>query len=151
MDMKPRLTYNLDSDYVEGPPGYVGPSYGYGPAVPNRGYYNGPRSAHAAALPPRPRVAVPYRPGRCVGGVATGRTGSENSPNGRDQSVELDRLGFELVTARRERLLALASKCVSRKGDALSSRPAASSHHTYENAPNASWCPVGYVNPSRTP
>jgi hypothetical protein len=70
-----------DSDYVEGPPVYVGPSYGYGPgpyvgprygygygpAVPNRGYYNGPRSAHAAALPPRPRVAVPYRPGRCVG------------------------------------------------------------------------------------
>jgi hypothetical protein len=68
-----------DSDYVEGPPVYVGPSYGYGPgpyvgprygygpAVPNRGYYSGPRSAYAAALPPRPRVAVPYRPGRCVG------------------------------------------------------------------------------------
>src|SRR6476660_5905161 len=63
-----------DSDYVEGPPVYVGPSYGYGygprpydvgprygygygPAVPNRGYYSGPRSAYAAALPPRPRVA----------------------------------------------------------------------------------------------
>ena len=72
-----------DSDYVEGPPVYVGPSYGYGygpgpyvgprygygygPAVPNRGYYSGPRSAYAAALPPRPRVAVPYRAGRCVG------------------------------------------------------------------------------------
>ncbi len=72
-----------DSDYVEGPPVYVGPSYGYGygpgpyvgprygygygPAVPNRGYYGGPRSAYAAALPPRPRVAVPYRAGRCVG------------------------------------------------------------------------------------
>ncbi len=71
-----------DSDYVEGPPVYVGPSYGYGygpgpyvgprygygygPAVPNRGYYSGPRSAYAAALPPRPRVAVPYRAGRCV-------------------------------------------------------------------------------------
>jgi len=72
-----------DSDYVEGPTVYVGPSYGYGygpgpyvgprygygygPAVPNRGYYSGPRSAYAAALPPRPRVAVPYRAGRCVG------------------------------------------------------------------------------------
>src|SRR5262245_53203408 len=41
--------------------------YGYGPAVPNRGYYSGLRSAYAAALPPRPRVAVPYRAGRCVG------------------------------------------------------------------------------------
>lgn len=72
-----------DSEYVEGPPVYVAPSYGYGygpgpyvgprygygygPAVPNRGYYSGPRSAYAAALPPRPRVAVPYRAGRCVG------------------------------------------------------------------------------------
>ena len=54
-----------DSDYVEGPPVYVGPRYG--PAVPNRGYYSGPRSAYAAALPPRPRVAVPYRAGRCIG------------------------------------------------------------------------------------
>jgi hypothetical protein len=45
---------------------YVGPryGYGYGPAVPNRRYYSGPRSAYAAALPPRPRVAVPYRAGR---------------------------------------------------------------------------------------
>ena len=74
-----------DSDYGEAPPVYVAPSYGYGygygpgpyvgprygygygPAVPNRGYYSGPRSAYAAALPPRPRVAVPYRAGRCVG------------------------------------------------------------------------------------
>ena len=71
-----------DSDYVEGPPVYVGPSYGYGygprpyvgprygygygPAVPNRRYYSGPRSAFATAPPPRPRVAVPYRAGRCV-------------------------------------------------------------------------------------
>src|SRR5271166_3640966 len=42
--------------------------YGYGPAVPNRRYYSGPRSAYAAALPPRPRVAVPNRHGRCVAG-----------------------------------------------------------------------------------
>ena len=72
-----------DSDYGEAPPVYVAPSYGYGygpgpyvgprygygygPAMPNRGYYSGPRSAYAAALPPRPRVAVPYRAGRCVG------------------------------------------------------------------------------------
>jgi len=56
--------------YGYGPRPYdVGPryGYGYGPAVPNRGYYSGPRSAYAAALPPRPRVAVPYRAGRCVG------------------------------------------------------------------------------------
>ena len=72
-----------DYDYGDGPSAYVGPrygygygprpyvgpqyGYGYGPAVPNRGYYRGPRSAYAAALPPRPRVAVPYRAGRCVG------------------------------------------------------------------------------------
>jgi hypothetical protein len=72
-----------DYDYGDGPSAYVGPrygygygprpyvgpqyGYGYGPAVPNRGYYSGPRSAYAAALPPRPRVAVPYRAGRCVG------------------------------------------------------------------------------------
>src|SRR6266566_3535623 len=56
--------------YGYGPRPYdVGPRFGYGsgPAVPNRGYYSGPRSAYAAALPPRPRVAVPYRAGRCVG------------------------------------------------------------------------------------
>ncbi len=54
--------------YGYGPRPYVGPRYGdgYGPAVPNRRYYSGPRSAYAAALPPRPRVAVPYRAGRCV-------------------------------------------------------------------------------------
>jgi hypothetical protein len=34
--------------------------------VPNRRYYSEPRSAYAAALPPRPRVAVPYRSARCV-------------------------------------------------------------------------------------
>src|ERR1700730_9340965 len=66
--------------YGYGPRPYVGPRYGYGygprpyvaprygdgsaPAVPNRRYYSGPRSAYAAALPPRPRVAVPYRAGR---------------------------------------------------------------------------------------
>jgi hypothetical protein len=71
-----------DDDYGYGPPTYVEPrygygyrprpyagpryGYGYGPAVPNRRYYSGPRSAYAAALPPRPRVAVPYRAGRCV-------------------------------------------------------------------------------------
>jgi hypothetical protein len=55
--------------YGYGPGPYVAPryGYGYGPAVPNRRYYSGPRSAYAAALPLRPRVAVPYRPGRCVG------------------------------------------------------------------------------------
>ena len=54
--------------YGYGPRPYVGPryGYGYGPAVPNRRYYSGPRSAYAAALPPRPRVVVPYRAGRCV-------------------------------------------------------------------------------------
>jgi hypothetical protein len=54
--------------YGYGPRPYAGPryGYGYGPAVPNRRYYSGPRSAYAAALPPRPRVAVPYRAGRCV-------------------------------------------------------------------------------------
>ena len=55
--------------YGYGPRPYAAPryGYGYGPAVPNRGYYSGPRSAYAAALPPRPRVAVPYRAGRCFG------------------------------------------------------------------------------------
>jgi hypothetical protein len=54
--------------YGYGPRPYVGAryGYGYGPAVPNRRYYSGPRSAYAAALPPRPPVAVPYRAGRCV-------------------------------------------------------------------------------------
>jgi hypothetical protein len=62
-DVGPRYGYGY------GPRPYVGPryGYGYGPAVPNRGYYSGPRSAYAAALPPRPRVAVPYRAGRCAG------------------------------------------------------------------------------------
>jgi hypothetical protein len=54
--------------YAYGARPYAAPryGYGYGPAVPNRPYYSGPRSAYAAALPPRPRVAVPYRSGRCV-------------------------------------------------------------------------------------
>src|ERR1700737_3261225 len=54
--------------YGYGPGPYVAPRYGYeyGPAVPTRRYYSGPRSAYAAALPPRPRVAVPYRSARCV-------------------------------------------------------------------------------------
>ena len=52
--------------YGYGPGPYVAPRYryGYGPAVPNGRYYSGPRSAYAAGLPPRPRVAVPYRAGR---------------------------------------------------------------------------------------
>jgi hypothetical protein len=52
--------------YGYGPRPYVAPRYGYGngPAVLNRRAYSGPRSAYAAALPPRPRVAVPYRAGR---------------------------------------------------------------------------------------
>jgi hypothetical protein len=55
--------------YGYAPRPYVAPrtSYGYGPVVPNRHNYNGPRSAYAAALPPRPPAAVPYRTGRCVG------------------------------------------------------------------------------------
>jgi hypothetical protein len=55
--------------YGYGPGPYVAPryGYGYGPAVPNGRYYSGPRSAYAAALPPRPRVPVPYRTGRCAG------------------------------------------------------------------------------------
>src|SRR6516165_8474530 len=54
--------------YGYGPAAYEEPSYGYGyePAVPNRRYYSGPRSAYAAALPRRPRVAVPYRTGRAA-------------------------------------------------------------------------------------
>ena len=47
---------------------YVAPRYryGYGSVVPNRGYYSGLRSAYAAALPPRPRMVVPYRTGRAL-------------------------------------------------------------------------------------
>jgi hypothetical protein len=47
---------------------YVAPryGYGYGPAVPHRRYYSGARSAYAAALPLRPRMAVPYRAGRAI-------------------------------------------------------------------------------------
>ena len=54
--------------YGYGPRPYVAPRYcyGYGPAVPSGRAYSGPRSAYAAALPPRPRVAVPYRNGHCV-------------------------------------------------------------------------------------
>jgi hypothetical protein len=57
------------------PGAYVAPryGYGYGPSVPNRRYYSGPRSAYATALPPRPRVAVPYGTGRCVGRYGYGR------------------------------------------------------------------------------
>jgi hypothetical protein len=58
------------SPYVEPRYGYgYGPrpclapryGYGYGPAVPTPRYYSGPRPAYADVLPPRPRVAVPYR------------------------------------------------------------------------------------------
>ena len=75
-------SYDSDDDYGYGAPAYVEPRYGYGygpgpyvepryrygygPSVPSHRYYSGPRSAYAAALPPRPRVAVPYRTGRCV-------------------------------------------------------------------------------------
>ena len=47
---------------------YVAPRYryGYGSVVPNRRYYSGLRSAYAAGLPPRPRMAVPYRTGRAL-------------------------------------------------------------------------------------
>jgi hypothetical protein len=34
--------------------------------VPHRRYYSGARSAYAAALPLRPRMAVPYRAGRAI-------------------------------------------------------------------------------------
>ena len=74
--VEPRYGYGYGpGPYVERRPGYgygPGPSvepryrYGYGPSVPSRPYYSGPRGAYAAALPPRPRVAVPYRAGRCV-------------------------------------------------------------------------------------
>ena len=75
--VEPRYGYGYGSGayvvprygYGYGPRPYVAPryGYGYGPAVPNRRYYSGPRSAYAAALPPRPGVAVPYRTGRCAG------------------------------------------------------------------------------------
>ena len=54
--------------YGYGPRPYVAPrvGYGYGSAAPIRRYYDGPRSAYAAALPPRPRVGIPYRTGRCL-------------------------------------------------------------------------------------
>jgi hypothetical protein len=55
--------------YRSGPGPYVAPryGYGYGPAAPVRRHYNGPPAAYAAAVPPRPHVAMPYRAGRCVG------------------------------------------------------------------------------------
>jgi hypothetical protein len=59
--VEPRFAYGY------GPRPYLGPRYGYGPAVANRGYYSGPRSAYASTLPARPRVAVPYRAGPCIG------------------------------------------------------------------------------------
>jgi len=54
--------------YGYGPRPYFAPryGYGYGPAVPIRRYYSGPRSAYATVLPARPRLAVPYRSGRCL-------------------------------------------------------------------------------------
>jgi hypothetical protein len=58
----PRYGYGYGSrPYVA--PGY---RYGYGSFVPTRRYYGGPRSAYAAALPPRPRMVVPYRTGRAI-------------------------------------------------------------------------------------
>jgi hypothetical protein len=75
--VEPRYGYGYGPDvYVEprygygyGPRPYVAPryGYGYGPVTPYRRYYSGARAAYAAALPPRPRVSVPYRSGRCVG------------------------------------------------------------------------------------
>jgi hypothetical protein len=55
--------------YRSGPRPYVAPryGYGYGPAAPVRRHYNGPPAAYAAAVLPRPHVAMPYRAGRCVG------------------------------------------------------------------------------------
>src|SRR3954454_5963474 len=62
----PRPYVGATYGYGYGPRPHVAPRYGYGngPAVLNRRAYSGPRSAYAAALPPRPRVAVPYRAGR---------------------------------------------------------------------------------------
>jgi len=52
---------------INGAAGYVGPGYGNGyGVVPHRRYYSGPRSAYAAALPPRPPIGVPYRAGRAI-------------------------------------------------------------------------------------
>jgi hypothetical protein len=61
--VEPRFAYGY------GPRPYLGSRYGYGyrSAVPYRRYDSGPRGAYAAAIPPRPRMPVPYRSGRCVG------------------------------------------------------------------------------------
>ena len=74
---EPRDGYEYGPDvYVEprygygyGPRPYLAPRYGYGyrSAVPYRRYDSGPRGAYAAAIPPRPRMSVPYRSGRCIG------------------------------------------------------------------------------------
>jgi hypothetical protein len=73
--VEPTYGYGYGPDvYVEpsygygyGPRPYLAPRYGYAyrPGV-NRRYY-GARAAYASTLPLRPRVAVPYRRGRCVG------------------------------------------------------------------------------------
>jgi hypothetical protein len=65
----PRAYVEPTYGYGYGPRPYLAPryGYGYGPTVPIRRYYSGPRSAYAAVLPPRPRLAVPYRSGRCLG------------------------------------------------------------------------------------
>jgi hypothetical protein len=54
------LTVGPRYGYGHGPRPYVAPryGYGYGPAVPSRRYYSGPRSAYAAALPPRPQIGA---------------------------------------------------------------------------------------------
>ena len=75
--VEPRYGYGYGPNvYVEpryaygyGPRPYLAPryGYGYGPVVPYRRYDRGPHAAYAAALPPRPRVPVAYRSGRCVG------------------------------------------------------------------------------------
>ena len=44
-------------------------------------------------------------------------TGGKNAPNGRDQAVEFDRLGVELVAPGGERLFTLSCQRMSRKGD----------------------------------
>jgi hypothetical protein len=61
--VEPRFAYG----YGQRP--YLAPryGYGYGPAVANRRYYNGARAAYASTLPARPRLAVPYRAGPCIG------------------------------------------------------------------------------------
>ena len=75
--VEPSYGYGYGPDvYVEprygygyGPRPYVAPRYGYGYGLvtPYRRYYRGARAAYASTLPLRPRVAVPYRSGRCVG------------------------------------------------------------------------------------